>query len=92
MCPACVAGVVFLAQLLAIWRWFRRVVLRNPVEDDEDYWDPKCLLSPKMQALAADRRKLAVLFIVIGIEFIAAWIILRNGGFMFIRHLLMKLK
>lgn len=87
MCPACVAGVVFLAQLLAIWRWFRRVVLRNPVEDDEDYWDPKCMLSPKMQALASNRRKLAVLMIVIVIEIIVAFIILKNGGFMFIRSL-----
>lgn len=92
MCPACVAGAVFLAQIFAVWRWFRRAVLKNPVPDDEDYWNPVCMLSPRMQAIASDKRKLAALFAVITLEVIAAVVLLKIGGFQFIRHWLMKLK
>ena len=89
MCPACVAGAVFLAQIFALWRWFRRVVLKNPVADDEDYWDPVCMLSPRMQAIVADKRKLALLFAVIALELVAAVVLLKIGGFRFIKHWLM---
>ena len=46
----------------------------------------------RMQAIASDKRKLAALFAVITLEVIAAIVLLKIGGFQFIRHWLMKLK
>lgn len=92
MCPACVAGVIFMAQIFAVWRWIQRVIFRKPIRDDEDYWNPKSLLNSKMQAFAADKKKVTLLFLIIVLEIIVAIVILKSGGFMFLKHLLMKLK
>lgn len=87
MCPACVIGVVFLAQLMGSWRWFRRVILKKPVKDEELYWKPQSMLTPRMQAFAADKKKVAVTLILLAAESTAAVVIYKMDGFMFISKL-----
>lgn len=87
MCPACVIGVVFVAQLLGIGRWFSRVILRHPVKDEELYWDPRIMLTSKMQAFASDKKKVLLTAIILAAEVAAAILIFRSGGFMFFKHL-----
>lgn len=85
MCPACVVGILFAAQLFAVARWFRRVVLKKPLEDDADYWTPGIsMLSPRMQAFAKDKRKVAVTVIALAAEIALVIIIYNTVGFGYI--------
>lgn len=87
MCPACVVGILFAAQLFAVARWFRRVVLKKPLEDDADYWTPGIsMLSPRMQAFAKDKRKVAVTVIALAAEIALVIIIYNTVGFGYLKR------
>ena len=41
MLPCCAIGALFIMQVLALYKWLKRVVLRIPPdEDDDEYWRP----------------------------------------------------
>lgn len=87
MCPACVVGILFAAQLFAVARWFRRVVLKKPLEDDADYWTPGIsMLSPRMQTFAKDKRKVAVTVIALAAEIALVIIIYNTVGFGYLKR------
>lgn len=88
MCPACVVGILFAAQLFAVARWFKRVVLKKPVEDDADYWTPDIsMLSPRMQAFARDKRKVIMTVAVLAVEIALVIIIYNTVGFGFVKKI-----
>lgn len=89
MCPACVIGVV-LAQLLAVVLWFQKVILKKDLKDKEQYWDPKLLLTPKMQAFSSNKKKVTITYIIA--EIVAAIIIFQHGGFGFFNRLWLMLQ
>lgn len=92
MCPACVVGILFAAQLFAVARWFRRVVLKKPLEDDADYWTPGIsMLSPKMQAFARDKRRVTATVLVLAAEIALVVVIYHTVGFGYIRSFLAML-
>lgn len=92
MCPCCVLGAIFIAQILAVIRWFQKKVLKKEVKPEEEYWKPESILTPKMQTLFHNRKKMAVIGAVIVAEVTAFILLLKFDGFMFIRHFLMMLQ
>lgn len=74
---------------MAVWYWFRRVILRRPSENEKDLWRAgKNMLSPKMRALLGNKKKLVLVYCAMAAEIIAAVIIFKMGGFEFIGKLL----
>ena len=92
MCPCCVLGVIFIAQILALVRWFQKKILKKDIKPEDEYWKPESILTPKMQALFHNNKKLAIISIVIVLEVAALVLLIKFDGFMFIKHLFMMLQ
>ncbi len=92
MCPCCVLGAIFIAQILALVRWFQIKVLKKEVKPEEEYWKPESMLSPKMQALFHNKKKMTIIGSVIVLEIAAFILLLKFDGFMFIKHFFMMLQ
>ena len=86
--PCCVIGAMFMLQLLAVVRWFKRVILRKaPTEDEKDLWTrPKEKLRFKVKKTLSDPGRKKVFIMILAAEailFVAVWMI---GGFKIFRH------
>lgn len=92
MCPCCVLGAIFIAQILGVIRWVKRTILKQEVKPEEEYWKPESMLTPKMQALFHNKKKMAIIGGVIAAEIIAFVLLLKFDGFMFIKHFFMMLQ
>ena len=83
MLPCCAIGALFIMQVLALYKWFKRVVLRKPPdEDEEEYWRPaKSKTSEKLKLLIKNPKTKRILIITLVFEMILIIIVWSVGGF-----------
>lgn len=81
--PCCVIGALFILQIMACVRWFKRVILKKePDENEENIWiPPKVKMRDKLKSIFSDnkRRKIIIGFLFFEAVLVAAvWL---AGGF-----------
>jgi hypothetical protein len=89
MLPCCIFGALVLVQFMAFSRWFKRKVLRRPIEETEQhYWTPeKVPLKQRMKAVLAGRGRARVAALAVLGEVVIFAVVFAFGGFDFITHL-----
>lgn len=83
MLPCCAIGALFIMQVLALCKWFKRVVLRKPPDEDEDeYWSPsKPKIMDKFKSVIKNPKTRRLLIIIFVFETILITIVWSVGGF-----------
>jgi Na+/melibiose symporter-like transporter len=83
MLPCCAIGALFIMQTLAVYKWFKRVVLRKPQdEDEEEYWRPeKPKIMDKFKSVLKNPNTKRFLIFALAFELILVIIVWSVGGF-----------
>ena len=70
-----------------------RDIKKTGEKDEDSYWVPeKTLLSPRMQKLMANKKRMTLVCCIMAAETIAAVVIFQAGGFDFVNELAMLLQ
>lgn len=83
---------MFIAQILGLGRWFQVKILKKEIKPEDEYWKPESVLTPNMQALFHNKKKMSIIVGVIATEIAAFVLLLKFDGFMFIKHFFMMLQ
>lgn len=83
MLACCAIGALFIIQLMAFSRWFSRVILRKPPEEDEeDYWLPERVsIKDRLTSFLSNRRRLKILSIAVTVQITLCVATYIFGGF-----------
>jgi len=87
MMPCCAAGAFFIFQLMVVYRWFNRAVLKKEVDDESEFWKPekKGPLN-KMKALFGDPQKRKVIISLFALQVAVISAVYFLGGFEMLGH------
>ncbi|HHW00883.1 MAG TPA: hypothetical protein GXX36_15210 [Clostridiaceae bacterium] len=86
--PCCVAGALFILNIMAFVRWFKRTILRKePDEYEENFWTPpRVKLRDKLKSIFSDRKRRKIIIGFLVFEAVLVAVIWLAGGFEYIQH------